>query len=237
MTSKENTIVDKQDNVKQQESTPVATTPEQEVQEQNWKKFREKREEERKARENAERVAAEERAKAEAMKQAMEALLSKQPNHYQESEPPEESEDERINKKVEAALEARYRKDEQIRLQREKESLPQKLNQTFSDFDKVCSTQNLDYLEYHYPEVTTGYKNMPDSLEKWQNIYKAVKRFVPNTDHEKENKKMESNLKKPQGMSTSTLEGTTGTKAPNFLSEERRAENWARMQRTINKLD
>ena len=237
MTSQENTIVDKADNVKQPESTPV-DTPEQEVQEQNWKKFRERREEERKAREHAEKVAAEERAKAEALKQAMEALLNKQPNNYHEqSETQEENEDDRINKKVEAALEARIRIEENKRAQQEKANLPQKLNSSLPEFERICSANNLDYLEYHYPEVTAGFKHLPDTYDKWENIYKAVKRFVPNVNHEKDNKKMEANLKKPQGMQTSTLEGTTGTKGPNFLSEERRAENWARMQRTINKLD
>lgn len=224
---------------------PIAATPEaqpvikSEENQNNWKMFREQREHERKRldQESKQRQEAEHRAKqreeeAEALKKALEAVVNKQ-NTYDE---PGESEDARIDKKVKEALAKQRQHDDQERRRREKEELPNNLASTFSDFGQVCSAENLDYLEFHYPEVAAGYKHAPDSFDKWANLYKAVKKFVPNTDSKKDMAKADRNLAKPQSMSAP---GTTqgGNAMPGArLDEKKMNDNWARMQRVMKGL-
>jgi exonuclease VII large subunit len=202
---------------------------------ENWKAFKEARENERKAREAAERLAAEERQRAEAYREAMEALVNKPhqqqytPQQYQQ----EETEDERIQKKVDAALIKERQRFQEEQKKREEAELPNHLTKAMPDFDKVCSATNIDYLEFHYPEVAAGYKHMPNSFEKWQNIYKAINRFVPTTDIKKDQKQLTQNMNKPQSMSSpGTLEGTQA-KGPIILDQARLAANWERMQKQM----
>lgn len=211
---------------------------EPESQEQiNWKKFREQREIERKQKDAAEKKAIEKEAEAQALKAAMDAILNKQSsnqvqhsNQYQEQE--EESEDQRIQKKVDAALMARERSMEEQRIKSEIVNLPNKLAESYKDFNEVCSVENLDYLEYHYPEVAEAFKDRPDSFKKWEAVYKAVKRFVANPNSNKEQKKAEKNFNKPQSMAVS---GATQTSdgAPMILDDKRRSDNWSRMQKVM----
>lgn len=208
----------------------------EETQEQiNWKKFREQREIERKQKEAAEKRAAEKEAEAAALKAAMDAVLNKSSTNSIESsrnQYEEESEDERINKKVEAALAQKERQYQEQKRQKEQAELPQKLASTYKDFNQVCSSENLDYLEYHYPEVARAFRNQPDGFEKWADIYSAVKRFVPNIDNKKEHAKAEKNFNKPQSMAVSGAT-QTGDSAPVHLDDKRRSDNWARMQRVM----
>lgn len=202
----------------------------------NWRKFREQKEIERKQRLEAERIAAEERAKAEALKSAMEALLNKpatSSHHYPEDD---ETEEQKIDKRVEAAIAQREAVYEKQRIQREQAEFPQRLTSTFNDFNQVCNTENLDYLEYHYPEVSTPFKHMPDGFDKWAAIYKAVKRFVPNPDSKKEAQKADKNFNKPQSISsTGTTQGGNAMTSAR-LDEAKKAENWARMQKSLKGL-
>ncbi len=213
----------------QAESKPVEETQEQ----INWKKFRETRERERKEKEASDKRAADREAEANALKLAMEALLNKsQPQQQQYSEPAEETEEQRIERKVQESLQRNDKKREEERVKRELADLPRKLETTFTDFKQVCSQENMDYLKYHYPEVAAGYEHAPDTFEVWANIYKALKKFVPNPDSGRDQKRIEKNLAKPQSMS---IPGSTqtGDHAPTELSEKRRQDNWARMQRTM----
>jgi hypothetical protein len=74
---------------------------------------------------------------------------------------------------------------------------------------------------------------MPNSFEKWQNIYKAINRFVPTTDIKKDQKQLTQNMNKPQSMSSpGTLEGTQA-KGPIILDQARLAANWERMQKQM----
>jgi hypothetical protein len=202
-------------------------------QEKNWKKFREQREVERKQLEEERKRAKQKEEEAAALKAAMDALLNKpvnsMPIHDQYQE---ESEDEKIQKKVEAALLERERKLEDERRKKEQAEMPIKLNQAYKDFDQVCSAENLDYIEYHYPEVATPFKHMPNSFEKWASIYQAIKRFVPNTDSKKDQKKAEKNFTKPQAMSAAGAT-QTGDQAPIMIDDKKRADNWARMQKVM----
>lgn len=207
------------------------------VQETNWRKFREQREVERKEKDAAEKRAQEKEAEAQALKAAMEAILNKQAptqqQSYNQSYGEEDlSEDDRIQKKVEAAIAIREKQYEEARRQREHQEYPQKLVSDYKDFNQVCSADNLDYLEYHYPEVANAYKHVPDGYDKWSNIYKAVKRFVPNLDSRKEAKKAENNFSKPQSMAVPGAT-PTGDTAPIMIDDKRRADNWARMQKIM----
>jgi len=199
----------------------------------NWRKFRQEREKERKEKDDSDRRANEKEREANALKSAMEALLNKaQPTSQRYEEEDDESEEQRIEKKVNAVLERREKANEEVRRKKEVAELPTMLAKTYSDFNAVCTEENLDYLEYHYPEVVAGFKNMPDSFDKWQNIYKAAKRFIPNTDSRKDQLRVEKNLNKPQSMSVPGAT-QTGDHAPAQMSDKRRADNWQRMQRIL----
>jgi len=213
------------------EATPSAQ-PEETTEQINWRKFRQVREKERKEKEESDRRASEKEAEAKALKDAMEALLSK-PQPAQSSEDIGETEEQRIDKRIQQALDKERQRHQKELQEREVRELPQKLKSTFNDFDQVCTQENLDYLDYHYPEVARRFRNSPESFETWSDFYKVIKRFVPNHDSKKDQKQMEKNLAKPQSMS---LPGATqtGDQAPaKNLDDKRRQENWARMQRTL----
>ncbi len=219
-----------------QEAVQVTEKQQEETPEQiNWKKFREQREMERKQREQAEKVAAEKSKETEALKAALEAIVNKpstNSTHFSENQYENESEDEKIEKKVKHLLEQRDRQYDEKRRQEEQAQLPQKLAQTYSDFTQVCNQENLDYLEYHYPEVARAFSQVPDSFQKWSDVYNSVKKFVPNLNSKKDQAKAEKNFNKPQSM---TVPGVTqvGDTAPIILDDKRRADNWARMQKVM----
>lgn len=218
----------------QQNTTPANNnaeqSPDESIQQINWRKFREQREIERKQKEASDKRAEEESAKAQAFKAALEAITNK-PSPVINDEY-EETEDQKIDKKVNAAIAARDKRYEEERRQREQQEFPQRLNNTYNDFDRVCTTENLDYLEYHYPEVAGAFKQLPDGFDKWSSVYKAVKRFVPNTESKKEQAKAEKNFNKPQSMASPGVT-QTGDTAPVQLDEKRRADNWNRMQKVM----
>ena len=210
-----------------------SSNPPEETQEQiNWKRFRQERERERKEKLDADRRAAEKEAEAAALKAAMESLLSKpQPQQYAQEEQ-EETEDQRIDKKVQAALKAERERNESERREREVQELPRKIKSEHPDFDHVCSQENVDYLAFHHPELYKRFKNAPESFETYSDLYKAMKRYVPNADSRKEQAKIDRNLSKPQSMSQPGAT-QTGDFAPHKLDDQRRQDNWARMQRTM----
>ena len=214
--------------------TPIQET--ETIEQINWKKFREQREIERKQKEAAERLAHEKQAEAEALKAAMEAILNKNPSSNGDRDRNYSDEDltdeQKIDKRVQEALDKREKQYEQQRLQREQQEFPTKLNQAYKDFNQVCTTENLDYLEYHYPEIAKAFRYAPDGFEKWSNVYHAVKRFVPNSDSKKDQGKAEKNFNKPQSMAVAGVT-QTGDSSPIQLDEKRRADNWSRMQRVM----
>jgi hypothetical protein len=209
----------------------IQETPEQ----INWRKFREQREIERKQKLEAERKAAEKEVEASALKAAMDAILNKKSHDsstVHEEVDEEETEDQRIEKKINAAIQIREQQLEEKQRQREAAEYPQKLVSAYKDFNQVCSADNLDYLEYHYPEIAKAFGHMPDGFDKWASVYQAVKRFVPNTESKKEQAKAERNFAKPQSMAVSGAT-QTGDNAPIYLDDKRRSDNWARMQRVM----
>ena len=152
------------------QSTPEGDDP-------NWKSFREARKRDIAAREAAEKIAREKEAEAAALKAAMEAAFTKmqpqqsQQNYYNEQ--PEESEDERIDKKVAAALAAREAEYRNQSAQREAAELPQRLNRAYPDYNQVVSEENGAYLEYHHPELYRALLRQPENFETCTDIYNA----------------------------------------------------------------
>lgn len=228
-------VIAASNNVQEKVEQPVKAQAEESEKEINWKKFKEARALERKQAEEVLARAAQKEAELVAVKAALEAVVNK-PQQNQSYADQEESEEQRIDKRVNAALAQREAQLHKERADREAQEMPQRLVQMHGDFNQVCNASNLDYLEFHYPEVAAGFKHMPESLDKWTNIYKAVKRFVPNTDIRKDQAKAETNLKKPQSLSNSGLAHDTQTRTTSILTEDRRAENWARMQKAMKGL-
>lgn len=208
----------------------------------NWRAFREARKKDRAEREAAERKASEKEAEVAALKAAMEAAFSKSapsPQAYQQyygidQQPAEETEDERIEKKVQAALSAREAAYEKARIEREQQEYPNRLNQTYPDFNQIISQDNLDYLDYHYPEVSKPLQRLPDGYDKWSDIYRAVKKFVPNnTSAKKDAARADSNSNKPRSISSTGITQPGEAIVSARITDEKRAANWERMQRIL----
>lgn len=217
----------------QKESSPDIKTEENK---ENWRRFREDREKQRKAKEEAEKIAAQKHAEAEALKAAMESLLNKNTSSYDvniKSEyTDEENEKKYIQSIVQAAIDEERKKYKEEQAQYEIKILPQRLNQSHPDFEQVCSEENIDYFEYHHPEIAIGYKHMPDGYEKWSALYRAIKKYVPIQDKKRDSEKIERNTLKPQAHTPNITDNkpqTSGWK----LTEERRKANWERMQRDM----
>jgi hypothetical protein len=224
-----------------EEAKPPIKTEENEV---NWRKFREDREIKRKEAEAAQKMAQEERARADALKAALEAITNKPSNdrqiRNQDHEYSEETEDERIQKKIEAAVEARLAKErahyQKEQAEREQQELPRKVQQAFPDFHQVCSAENEDYLDYHYPEVANAIRHMPEGFERMATVYKTIKKFVPNTDSKKEAARAQQNMQKPGSLSSPGVATGQSAMPPTRLDDARKAANWERMQRTLKGL-
>jgi membrane-bound lytic murein transglycosylase len=201
----------------------------------NFKAFREQREADRKAKEAAEKRAAEKTAEAEALKAALEASLNRPSNNRQmndsDSADIEETEEQRIDRRVALAIKQREEQYEKDRMEREKNEAPVRILQTYPDFKQVVTVENCDYLDFHHPELTEPFKYMPDGYDKWSAMYKAIKKLVPNFDSRKDQARAEKNLMKPGSVSsTGTTQPTPSAPFPH-LTEERKKANWERMQR------
>ncbi len=215
----------------QQEKTDAPEDP-------NWRAFREARKKDRAEKEAAERRAAEKEAEAIALKAAMEAAFSRSnsmtPQQQYYGEQQEESDDDRIKRLVAQEIAAREAAAEQARAQREQQEYPNRLVQTYPDFNHVISQENLDYLDYHYPEVSRPLQRLRDGYDKWSDIYLAVRKFVPNhSTSKKEAIRAEINQNKPKSISSPSIT-QSGQSAYNPREvEEKRAANWERMQRIL----
>ena len=227
---KQDTTQNQQQIVETPKETEAAPDIKSESNKENWRKFREEREKERSARAEAEKIAAQKQAEAEALKAAMESILNK-PQAPQDNQYHPESDEDVIEKKVAIALQRERERIKQEQYQEEQKNLPNRLNETYRDFNHVCSSENLDYFEYHYPEIAKPYRYMPDGFDKWSSIYQAVKRFVPQ-DHKQDNQRMQENASKPKSVAPSMIDTKPQTVGWR-LSEERKRENWERMQKDM----
>ena len=209
----------------------------------NWKAFREARKKDRAEREEAIRRAAEKEQEVAALKAAMEAAFSAKsapsPQAYQQyygmNEQTEETEEQRIERKVlelMAKKEAQYMKEQ---VEYEQREYPNRIKRDFPDFGQVCSQENLDYLDFHYPEISRPLQRLNDGYDKWHDTYHAVKKLIPNhSTAKKETVRADINSNKPRSISSSGPSPTGDKPKESWQeSESRRAENWARMQRTM----
>lgn len=207
----------------------------------NWRAFREARKREREEMEAAKRIAAEKEKEVKALKEAMEAAFSKSAptpqayQHYYGIEQKEETQEEIIERKLNELLLKKQEQLERAQAERERMELPNRLKRDFPDFTQVCSQENLDYLDYHYPELSRPLQRLQDGYEKWSDIYHAVKKFIPNYQNiKKDAQKADVNLQKPKSISvTGSTPSGTQVKETYLQIEQRRAENWERMQRTL----
>lgn len=219
--------------------TNVKTEPEvaEKPEDPNWRAFREARKKDRIEKENAERRAQEKEAEIAALKAAMEAAFSNAPQATSSTSYIDESEEEKIEKKIAAALEKREEQYRRERAEQEKREYPNKLNQMYNDFSRIVCEENLDYLEYHYPEVAGPLKRLPDGFDKWNDIYRAVKKFVPGSmEAQRDAARAQANLQKPKSMSVTGVNNAVDSSAAFRLSEDRKQANWERMQRTLKGL-
>lgn len=224
--------VDKTTEVKEENNDP------------NWKAFREARKKDRAEKEAAERRASEKEAEVAALKAAMEAAFSKSaptPQAYQQYygqnsyDQPEETEDQRIEKKVNALLAAKEEQNRREYQQREQKEYPNRLTRDFPDFNHVVNQESLDYIDYHYPEVSRPLQRLGDGYEKWHDIYHAIKKFVPNQQGARRDAaRAEANNMKPKSISTNQMTPTGEVvRSSQQELEAKRADNWARMQRML----
>lgn len=209
----------------------------------NWRAFREARKKDRAEMEEAKRRAAEKEAEIAALKAAMEAAFSKNsptPQAYQQyygmNQEPEESEEQKLERKFNEFMQKKEQERMMIEQQREMQEYPQKLRRDYPDFASVCSQDNLDYLDYHYPEIARPLQRLQEGYDKWSDIYHAVKKLIPNvTNAKKDMQKAEMNSLKPKSPNIMP-NNPTGQNAPQSWQEveQRRAQNWARMQKIMN---
>lgn len=231
-----------QDQVKKEETETKAVEPEnvekkeEEVKEDpNWKAIREARKKDRQEKEAAEKRAIEKEREAQALKEAMESAFSKMPSqqgyysNYQD-----QPEEDIIDQKVRAALEARDLQYKKEQMEREKREAPQRILQTYPDFNQVVSEENCDYIDYHHPEFTAPFKHMPEGYEKWVAMYNLVKKLAPNASQSRQDsKKIDDNLNKPRSMSSTGMSQDKGEVSFN-LTKERKQQNWERMKKLMN---
>lgn len=209
----------------------------------NWRAFREARKKDRADREAAERRAVEKEAEVAALKAAMEAAFAKgnpvpqqQPNYFQGDYQHEDTEDERIDKKVQAAIAKKEAEYERMRVELEQREYPQRLKQSYPDFNQTISQENLDYLDYHFPEVSRPLQRLQEGFDKWEDIYRAVKKFVPNnTTVKKDAARADANSNKPKSISSTGITQTESRESQQSV-EARRAERFRQMQRVINQV-
>lgn len=230
-------------NLKQNvENTQDKTNENEDNVDPNWKAFREARKKDRAEREAAERRAAEKEAEAAALRAAMEAAFSKSaptPQAYQQyygmNDQQEETEDEKIEKKVNAILQAKEEKYRREAEEREQREFPNRLMREFPDFAQVVSQENLDYIDFHYPEISRPLQRLPNGYERWYDTYHAVKRLLPN--HylaKKDAAKADANQQKPKSISTTNLTQSGENVRQSWQEiEKRRADRYAEMQRIM----
>ena len=217
--------------IKEEPKAQVETqeVPQEETQEQiNWKKFRADNLKNKKAKEEAELRAKEKAEETETLKNALAEVVNKKSNVQDDGV--EEDDNVRIQKEVERILAIKEAERENARKAQELSSLPQKLASAHSDFTAVCSEDNLLYFEYHFADQATAFKYMPDSFEKWDNLYKSIKRVMPDAAKKTHYEAVaEKNLNAPKSHATAAgIPKTGGTSLG--LSDDAKKANWKNMQ-------
>jgi len=234
------TTVPKEDVKEKEKIQPEVNTSSEVVQEEtpeqiNWKKFREDRVRERKEKEEAQRIAQQKQEETESLKRVLEEVVNK-PSRNDDQEEYEDDDNTRIQKEVERVLAAREKVREEERKQHEITQLPKKLASNLPDFNDICSQENLDYLEYNFKEIAEPYKYMPDSYDKWEMIYRAIKKHIPDAAKRKKYEELATkNMNSPQAPA-SIQTANKSSSNPHVLSDEAKKANWKRMQLALKGL-
>lgn len=225
------------------ESIKETQSSDETPQDRDWKKWKENRKKEREEAAKVTEAKIKAETEAAALRAALESLVNTNgplPRHntsLSNSEAMEdESEEKRIERRVNEALSKREQELERQRHQKDLQEYPNKLRNTYPDFNQICTQENLDYLEFHHPELSKSLSKTADGFDKWADIYNAVKRYIPNPKSSSDSKRADRNLQKPQSFQNSGLTPPEGQSSAR-LEEKRRAENWERMQRTLKGLN
>src|SRR6185503_14540670 len=138
-----------QEQVSPQEQKPL-DQPQDKEENPNWRAFREARKKDRLDKEAAERRAREKEEEAAALKAAMESAFAKQPHNYYNQggqiEQQDPTEEQRIERLVNQAIERKQSEFERTRQEIEKREMPTRLRQNYTDFNETVTADNLDYL-------------------------------------------------------------------------------------------
>lgn len=218
---------------------PTEQKKDEPAEDPNWRAFREARKKDRADREAAERRAAEKEAEALALRAAMEAAFAKGNSPYptqNQNVEYEETEDQKIEKKVNTILAQREAAAEKTRLERERQEYPQRLVQSYPDFNNVITDENLAYMDYHHPEISRPLNRLQDSFDKWSDIYHVIKKFVPNNSTaKKEAARADMNQNRPKSASTTSITqpGEGINRSSMHEIEQRRSLRYAEMQRIM----
>ena len=210
----------------------------------NWRAFREARKKDREEKDAAERRASEKDKEVAALKAAMEAAFTKgsapSASAYQQYygmnqgyDQTEENEEQKIERKVNELLAKKEEQYKRQRIEEEQREYPKRLMKDFPDFGQICSQENLDYLDFHYPEISRPLQRLGEGYDKWHDTYYAVKKLIPNhSTAKKEAARADINSNKPRSISSSGP-SPTGEKVNEGWQdiEARRAANWARMEK------
>lgn len=231
----------------QEQHTDQAAHQEETQEDINWKKFREERAREREEAKRREELLLKKEEEARALQEALKAAMENKGSSLTQAEQEQiiadlEDNDIPMGKDIKQFL-ARYVPDtvedilakrEQKRREQEQEKaqseMPKRLRENIPDFDSVMTQENVDYLEYHHPEVADLITKMPSGYDKWSNAYKLVKKLVPNADRPiNDHKRANENLAKPQvaaaGNSGHSAEPSPGRR----LTQAEKDANYRRM--------
>lgn len=218
-------------NEEPKEQVKVETSEQSNTEDINWKSFREERKKDREARQRAEEEAQRRAKEAEALKQAMDAILNKDTKN-DNFEDQTDDDKAKIIKEVNRIIDEREKKREAERRQRELQETPIRLKREYPDFDKVVNQENIDYLEYKFPHIKNALENLPEGYDKWRDVYKTIKQFVPTTQEDQ--KRADENMRKPKSLSSGIV--SNGDVAPVIISDQTKAANWERMRRSMKEV-
>lgn len=234
-----------QDNSNEQ-SNEQAQEEQLSAEEINWRKFREARERDRQQKEAAERAAKEKEDQVAALTAAVDRMMSQKGGDRltateQQKILDDLSEDtfatggeikgymeKNLPKVVEQILRKQEEQRQEEQRKREVQEMPRMLRQEHPDFDNVVNQENLDYLDYHYPEIAGALSALPESKDKWSSVYKAVSKLVPSNGNNAA-KRIDQNTQKPQAMAGSGSQVSTGAGPVGRMSEEQKRANYQRL--------
>ena len=129
---------------------------------------------------------------------------------------------------IKEALTQNAEKNRIEQVARDKEEMPEKLKEMHKDFDDVVQKDNLQYLDYHFPEVSGVLNILPEGLDKWSRVYKMIKKLVPNTGRG-DLRRLEKNANKPQNVAAATAPPSNEQGYGRTLSEGEKKENYKRL--------